>query len=414
MDANKPDDKADIETAIDRGERDTAMEPLLVRGSSKHRGELVDLALELTQESTALSKSLPPHIASSLAALVRAMNCYYSNLIEGHDTHPIDIERALNEDYSADPKKRDLQLEAKAHIDAQRWIDEGGLPGSPFTGASVLALHERFCSRLPEDLLWVVDPDSDERVKVTPGAFRTRDVRVGQHIAVSPGAVPRFMQRFENVYSTLGKTDTILASASAHHRLLWVHPFMDGNGRVARLMSYAVQRDAISTEGIWSIARGLARNIDDYRTHLAACDEQRHGDLDGRGNLSEARLAEFTRFFLKACLDQVAFMSDLIQPDRLRARILIWVEEEMRVDALPARCDEVLSALLYRGMLPRAAVAELLGTSDRQARRVSSALLKAGVMTSKSPRAPLHLAFPARLASRWMPGLFPDKLGASA
>lgn len=44
------------------------------------------------------------------------MNCYYSNLIEGHDTHPTDIERALKNDYSNDPRKRDLQLVAKAHI----------------------------------------------------------------------------------------------------------------------------------------------------------------------------------------------------------------------------------------------------------------------------------------------------------
>ena len=47
------------------------------------------------------------------------MNCYYSNLIEGHDTHPIDIERALKNDYSQDAHKRDLQLEAKAHIAVQ-------------------------------------------------------------------------------------------------------------------------------------------------------------------------------------------------------------------------------------------------------------------------------------------------------
>ena len=45
---------------------------------------------------------------TALASLVRSMNCYYSNLIEGHDTHPIDIERALNEDFSTDHGQRDL------------------------------------------------------------------------------------------------------------------------------------------------------------------------------------------------------------------------------------------------------------------------------------------------------------------
>ena len=55
------------------------------------------------------------------------MNCYYNNLIEGHDTHPIDIEKALKQDDSENQEGRNLQLEAKAHINVQKWMDEGGL-----------------------------------------------------------------------------------------------------------------------------------------------------------------------------------------------------------------------------------------------------------------------------------------------
>ena len=108
------------------------MEPLLVGETSPHRPALTDLALELAQKSAGFRRSLPSSLLSSLADLVRSMNCYYSNLIEGHDTHPVDIERALKGDYSRDTKKRDLQLEAKAHIDVQEWIDKGSLtPARP-------------------------------------------------------------------------------------------------------------------------------------------------------------------------------------------------------------------------------------------------------------------------------------------
>jgi hypothetical protein len=55
------------------------------------------------------------------------MNCYYSNLIEGHRTHPIEIERALAQAFSIDPRQRELQLEAKAHIEVQREITSGRL-----------------------------------------------------------------------------------------------------------------------------------------------------------------------------------------------------------------------------------------------------------------------------------------------
>lgn len=258
----------------DRGETIGLMEPLLIPESSRHRGKLADLVVELTAQSTGLRRSLPDGIVTALSDLVRSMNCYYSNLIEGHDTHPIDIERALNEDYSNDPEKRDLQLEARAHIAVQKWIDEGGLQEKPTSAEGILETHHRFCKLLPEDLLWVENPETGERIKIIPGEMRQRDVKVGRHIPVSPGALPRFLKRFEEVYRKLGKVDAIIAAATAHHRLLWMHPFLDGNGRVARLMSYAMLQGTLDTGGIWSIARGLARNEAKYKSHLAAQEGQ--------------------------------------------------------------------------------------------------------------------------------------------
>ena len=406
---NEADIKPDIEAAVDRNEAVSLMEPLLIGESSRHRAGLTDLALELAQRSAGFRRSLPESLLASLAGLVRSMNCYYSNLIEGHDTHPIDIERALHGEYSKDAKKRDLQLEAKAHIVVQHWIDDGGLKGRAVTADAICEIHRRFCETLPDDLLWVEDPRTKERIKVIPGELRHRDVAVGKHIPVSPGAVPRFLRRFEDVYSRLGKTETIVATAAAHHRLAWIHPFLDGNGRVARLMSHATLLEALDTGAVWSVARGLARNVDAYKAHVAACDQTRRNDLDGRGHLSEENLAEFTRFFLATCLDQVAFMEGLMQPDQLRTRILLWTEEEIRLDRLPPKSGTVLEAVLYRGELPRGDAAAIVGTGDRQARRVVSALIERGVLLSDSTRAPLRLAFPATLAARWMPGLFPER-----
>jgi transcription initiation factor IIE alpha subunit len=104
-------------------------------------------------------------------------------------------------------------------------------------------------------------------------------------------------------------------------------------------------------------------------------------------------------------------MESLVQPDLLRTRILLWAEEEIRRGKLPPKAGAILEALLYRGELPRADIAGILGVSDRQGRRVIAALAERGVISSESPRAPLRLAFPASLSSRWMPGLFPEKAG---
>ena len=401
--------RADI-NAEDRGELVSLMEPLLITDSSRYRGPLTDLALDLAQKSAGFRRSLPAAMLASLADLVRAMNCYYSNLIEGHDTHPVDIERALKNDYSQDRRQRDLQLEAMAHIAVQQWIDTGGLKGRVATAAAAIAeIHRRFCEMLPEDLLWIEDPITNERIRLLPGAFRGRDVQVGTHIAISAGALPRFLGRFEQAYGNLGKADSIVSTAAAHHRLLWMHPFMDGNGRVARLTSHAMLLDILDTGAVWSVARGLARNVQQYKTLLANCDMTRRNNLDGRGALSEEALAEFTRFFLTVSSDQVAFMEGFMQPERLRTRVLLWAEEEIRMGHLPAKSGSVLEAVLYRGELPRGDAATVVGTGERQARRIVSALLEKQVLLSDSPRFPLRLAFPAALAWRWMPGLFPEK-----
>ena len=402
--------EADIKPG-DRGEPVSLMEPMLLGDGSPHRASLTDLALELSQKSAGFRRSLPPSLLTSLADLVRAMNCYYSNLIEGHDTHPIDIERALMNDYSKDARKRDLQYEARAHITVQKWIDGGGLSGGRAIRAEgIREIHRRFCELLPEDLLWVEDPATKSRVRVVAGELRTRDVKVGTHVAISPGALPRFLQRFEQVYGSIGKTESIISTAAMHHRLLWIHLFLDGNGRVARLISHATMLETLDTGAVWSVARGLARNVSDYKKLLANCDLPRRNDLDGRGSLSEEALVEFTRFFLTVCIDQVNFMESLVQPDRLHSRIMTWAEEEVRLGELPPKSGNILEAILYRGELPRGDAGAVVGTGERQARRIVSALVDRGVLTSESPRAPLRLTFPATLASRWMPGLFPEKV----
>src|SRR6266487_1841007 len=98
------------------------IEPVLPQEG--HR-ELEDQAFELVRAASSLAGLLNPTVRAAVGDLVRSMNCYYSNLIEGHNTLPRDIERALAKEYSAEPQKRNLQLEAVAHIQEQQKIDLG-------------------------------------------------------------------------------------------------------------------------------------------------------------------------------------------------------------------------------------------------------------------------------------------------
>jgi Fic family protein len=371
---------------------------------------LEDLAFDLAREASELSGQLHPVVRLSVADLVRSMNCYYSNLIEGHNTHPRDIDRALTADYSRDPARRDLQLEARAHIEVQRLIDSRqGFPVPSATMAFVAWAHREFCTRLPESLLVAVNPDTGERMPVVPGETRTRDVAVGRHVPPAAADLPLFMARFGQAYdsSRLTKPRQAVAVAAAHHRFLWIHPFLDGNGRVARLMSHAMWLDLGVGSALWSVSRGLARSSAEYKRLLMAADERRKGDLDGRGTLSQSALIDFCRFFLESCLDQVRYMRELLEPAELQRRMELYVRDEEAAARLPKRSFVLLRETLLSGELDRGRVPALIDASERTARRVMSALVEKRLLVSGSHKAPLRLGFPIDVVERWFPRLYP-------
>jgi Fic family protein len=372
---------------------------------------LENLAFDLAREASELSAQLHPVVRLSVADLVRSMNCYYSNLIEGHNTHPRDIDRALAADYSSDPHRRDLQLEARAHIEVQRMIDERveGLPRPPTSRAFIEWTHGEFCTRLPESLLVVENPDTKERIPVIPGQLRARMVAVGRHIAPVAEDLPDFMRRFEEAYDAarLTKPRQVIAVAAAHHRFLWIHPFLDGNGRVARLMSHAMLLEIGIGSALWSVSRGLARNSSDYKRLLMAAAEPRRSDLDGRGALSQDSLIDFCRFFLETCLDQIRYMRELLDPSEIQRRMELYVRDEESAERLPKRSFAVLREALLAGELERRRVPTLIDTSERTARRVISALIEKRLLVSDSHKAPLRLGFPIDVVEHWFPRLYP-------
>ncbi|SIO37078.1 Fic family protein [Bradyrhizobium erythrophlei] len=369
---------------------------------------LGDQVLALVEKSSSFSGGLNASLKTSVGDIVRAMNCYYSNLIEGHDTHLADIERAMKNDYSKEPKKRDLQLEAKAHIEVQRMIDRGEMPFPALSVEGICWIHREFCSRLPDSLLEIEDPITKSTIRMMPGELRTRHVRVGEHFAPEPAALPALLVRFVQAYSSsmLSKTQRILSVGAGHHRLAWIHPFMDGNGRVTRLLSHALLKELGIGSGLWSVSRGLARNVGRYKELLQSADEPRRGDLDGRGTLTEAGLAEFCRFFLEVCIDQIDFMKSLLNPTELMNRVELWTDEEVRAKRLPKGAWRLLREAILVGEFQRARAAELTGYQDRQARTVLGDLIAKGVLLSDTPKGPVRLGFPSTVIERWFPGLY--------
>jgi Fic family protein len=218
------------------------------------------------------------------------------------------------------------------------------------------------------------------------------------------------MRRFNEAYSPdrLSKIQRVVAVAASHHRLLWIHPFLDENGRVTRLMSYAVLlRESIGSS-LWSIARGLARNIIEYKRLLLEADEPRKGALDGRGSLSEKNLISFCRFFLKACIDQIDYMNSLLKLNEFIPRLERYTNEEILKKNIHKGSFFILREAFIMGELDRSRAMELSGYKDRMAREVISTLIKKKLLTSTNQKDKLRLGFPLDAALRWLPGLYPE------
>jgi Fic family protein len=301
-----------------------AMEPLM---PDVHKAEMAELTCEIFRKAGALSATVSSdQVRAEAARLVREMNSYYSNLIEGHKTLPQDIERAMRQDFSKDPKKRGNQHLNRAHIEVETLMTRRleSEPDLSIHSAEFISwLHREFYQRLPADLHWS-ENKGGEKYKIEPGALRTFGVDVGAHHPPHHEVLPRLLSRFSDYYGEreILATDRLIALAAAHHRLTWIHPFGDGNGRVTRLYSHAcLVRARIDGFGLWTLSRGLARQRSAYYAALSAADQQRRNDLDGRGNLSDRALGDFCRFVLGVILDQINFMAGLLQFETLSKRI---------------------------------------------------------------------------------------------
>jgi Fic family protein len=374
-----------------------------------------DVVAELSAASAKLAHALNPRTAANLAGLVRIMNTYYSNLIEGHNTRPRDIERALAGNFEGDKERRNLQAEAVAHVRVQAEVDlmqaEGRLP-EPASTEFILWLHREFYRDAPKEILRIKGPDSEFLME--PGAWRSRpehDVAVGRHLPPSSDHVADFMTYFAERYrfDRLGKSARIVAIPAAHHRLNYIHPFPDGNGRVSRLMSHAMAHAAgIGAHGLWSISRGLARGLEsrgDYKSKMDYADTPRQGDLDGRGNLSQRALTDFILWFLTVCLDQVNFMSSLFELDTLARRLRTYVERNEKLKPEAAR---LLEEALIRGEFERGDVPRITGLPERTARRVFNDVIAEGLLASDTPKGAVSLRFPVETLDFLFPRLFPE------
>ncbi|MFV0681186.1 Fic family protein [Ottowia sp.] len=382
-------------------------EPLLPR--AEVREALLAKAHTLFREGLQTNGRAHSSVMQAMAPLLRAVNSYYTNKIEGQHTLPREVEAALDNRFSSDADVRRRQRLALAHMRTEDWAEHNFQDRDwreLFAPEVIAALHRHLFAQLPEE---------DLRLKggslMPPGAWRTGEVRVGTHEAPAAACVPDFLARMAEVYQ--GTRDgelALVAVACAHHRLAWVHPFADGNGRVARLHSHLLLHRLGLTHGVWSPLRGLARTQAVYYERLAHADAPREGDLDGRGNLSERQLVAFCDYFLTTCIDQARFMGELLDLSHVQERIRACLSFESTRQGSDIRLQAAhpLYLMFVSGTLERGSFKRMTGLPGRSADRLLSALLARGLLTSPSPKGKLQFGIPLHALRFYFPRLWPE------
>ncbi len=381
-------------------------EPLLP--SEARQATLLTQAHDLAQAATALS-GLP--VASEIRGLLRAMNSYYTNRIEGQHTRPYELEQALRKDFSHDTKLAARQRLALAHIDAEvdlesRYLGQVGAI-SLYTKDAIQDIHRSLFARLPQ-----TDRQTDQGVAIEPGQFRTQDVSVGQHVAPTVASLPAFTERWGNFYGGVRRGEAaLLAMAASHQRLGWIHPFVDGNGRVMRLHTHAMLTALGYTGGLWSPLRGFARSVDRYYALLAAADEPRRGDLDGRGNLSEQALIDWIGYVLEVCLDQVQFMKSMLNLATMENRMaacLIFEQETLKSGVRLEALRPLHYLFLSGSEIDRGEFKRMTGLGERTAVNLLTALVRRGLLRSDSPQGQVRFGLPLHALRFYFPALWPE------
>jgi Fic family protein len=388
---------------------------------------LLELAGDLRTEAAKLMPQIGPAARSSLAKILRAMNSYYSNKIEGQHTYPADLEAALQNNFSSNIEVKRRQELALAHIAVEEefeqitktleWKDH-------FSKEWICRIHQSLYSRLDPESLAILDEQGNRRGEMAPGLIRDGWVKVGDHEAPDPEHLDALMRHFAFRYGgkVYSESMKLIVAGASLHRLSWIHPFPDGNGRVSRLQNHFILHYMGLTEGLWSPMRGLARRQGDYYATLHEADLPRRHDADGRGSLSSSGLAKFIEFWLQVCLDQIKFMAQLLSLETMQTRYvslsLQFLHDYGRGAVLhhrsklrPDLLGRALHRLFVEGRIERGEFKSMLDTSDRTASRVISSLLEQRLVVSSSRTGHLEPGFPLFSFRFLFPGLWPEAEG---
>lgn len=190
---------------------------------------LVDVVTELEHlRRLQLGGTTPPEVFFQLKQIFHLLESLGSARIEGNHTTLADLVETTVQGGidNGDQMKEIANIEA-----AMKYVEDAMEPGAPLTETFIRDLHSLAVSDL--------EREGDR----TPGAYRETSVRIAMsaHLPPEAVAVTQYMKELTDfVNEASPRKYDLIKVALTHHRFGWIHPFSNGNGRVVRLLTYAL------------------------------------------------------------------------------------------------------------------------------------------------------------------------------
>ncbi|MGL1931356.1 MAG: Fic family protein [Desulfotalea sp.] len=388
--------------------------------SGKGLGELKDKSFNLMKLDTELNAKMPTSISQPVKDLLFIVNSFYSNRIEGNPTTPAEVLKIHNQkNQLEDPNISDELLQIKRHLELQMLFDgKKTNPDQMHTTEYIKNMHKAFYAGMPDKFLNIKGKNG-KVIRLVPGEYRQNDVTVGTHLAPSPSLIEGYMNWLCDMLHPrrYHGTEKLLAAAEVHHRFAYIHPFLDGNGRVGRLLTdLYMEYSGLGGYRFWTMSRGFARNTSDYYHALSRADMVRQGTTDGRGILSDKGLIEFMNYFLDTGLDQVNFFKRILDPHNLSERINYYFTMRSKglghdsdgntLPKLKIEAREIYKLILEaRQPMTRKEIYDTLGKSDKTLGPVVRQMQEEGFVDAK-PKQPVEIL----ISNQSIEWLFPSLL----
>ncbi len=182
-----------------------------------------DMLTEKKQQLDAF-RPLPPALVRNLDDWFRVELTYTSNALEGNTLTRLETAMVVEKGITVGGKTLHEHLEATNHARALDFVHKlVAQQPSAITRQDILAVHEIILKSIDDE---------------NAGRYRTVPVRItgAAVILPNPRKVPDLMDEFHAWLTSAPALHPVAFAAQAHYRLVTIHPFVDGNGRTARLL----------------------------------------------------------------------------------------------------------------------------------------------------------------------------------